>query len=249
MLLPYATVKPHAEGGLPCCSPRALGHYVCQNPACPGRGENNGAGRHAVHQTRRHATDAEYAALPLAHQPIDGIAHQAVFACDECAEDVEPFCAHPEPSPEPCPVCGVKQGPCLRRDRAGFRSVRHAARVDPQPERCTHAHRPDCGVFDGCQCTGDDPAPARPTHPAADGHNPDLTRLLIPEAAAQILLAQHGVHWWQVREAASVWTQDTKPALQAEYVTLDDKGHFRFDDHGHKILDTIVIEITAPPQG
>lgn len=248
MLLPYATVKPHDGEQCQLCTRQGVGHYVCQNPACPGRSENNGAGRVATHATRRHATDAEYAALPLAHQPIDGIAHQAVYCCDECAEDAEPFCAHALPEPEPCPVCDAVKGPCFKRDGVTPRHVRHAARLDPQPEICTHAHRPDCGVFDGCRCTQDDPPPARPTHPAADGHHPDVSRLLLDEGEAQALLAQRGIHWWQVREVASVWTQDTRPALQAEYATLDEAGHVRHDEHGHEVRETIVIEITAPQQ-
>lgn len=245
-LLPYAVVKPHAADGPACCSPAALGHYACMNPSCTGRSENNGAGRVAVLQIPRHATAEEYAALPLAHQPIDGIAIKTVYACDECAEDLEPFCEHPPPQPVPCPVCAVTDGPCIKRDGVTHRYVRHAARVDPPLEYCAHAHRPDCGVFDGCQCHQDDPAPTRPTHPAAGGHHPDVSRLLFDESAAQALLAQRGIHWWQVREVASVWTQDTKPAMRAEYAALDDAGHVRFDEHGHEVREEIVIELVAP---
>lgn len=250
MLLQYATVKPHHPSTCAACTPTRPGHHVCQNPACPGRGENNGVGRIATMATRRHATDAEFAALPLGLRPIDGIAHQAVYACDECGEDAcEPFCAdaHPQPEPQPCPVCeasGDQQ--CLKRDGTTPRSTRHAARVDPPHPVCDHAHQPDCPIFDGCDCTGAQQPPARPTHPAANGHHPDVTRLLIPEPAAQMLLAERGVHWWQVREARSVWTQDTRPALQAEYATLDEGGHVRFDEHGHEVREQIVIIIATP---
>ena len=249
MLLPYATVKPHDAAECPHCGPRGQGHHRCQNGACPGRDENNGAGRVATMQTRRHATEQEYAALPLGLLPIDGVAHQAVFACDECAEDAfDPFCGHPEPQPIPCPACGVADptAPCLKKDGKTPLGFRHSGRVDPRPEMCTHAHRPDCSVFDGCQCTGDDQPPQRPAHPAADGHSPDVSRLLFDEATAQMLLLGHGIHWWQVREVRSVWTQDTKPALQAEYAALDDAGHIRFDEHGHEVLKTVVIPIVAP---
>lgn len=251
-MLPYATVKPHDADECQQCGPRGIGHHRCQNPDCPGKDENGGAGRVATMQARRHATEQEYAALPLALTPIDGTAHQAVFACDDCAEDAfEPFCEHLEPAPVPCPTCGVSDPtlPCLKKNGKTPRSFRHSGRVDPPKERCAHAHRSDCPVFAGCPCTGDDEPPQRPVHPANDPNvTVDTSHLLFDEAAAQILLQQHGIHWWQVREAGSVWTQDTKPALRAEYATLDDAGHIRFDEHGHEVRAEIVIEIAVPPQ-
>lgn len=247
-LLPYATVKPHDPSRCQPCTREGIGHYVCQNPACPGRGENSGVGRVAEHAERRYATEAEYAALPPAHQPIDGIAHKAVYACDECTEDVEPFCEHPEPAPQPCPVCKVTTGPCFKRDGVTPRHVRHAARTDPQPGTCTHVHRADCGIFTDCSCTADDEPPVRPKRPRGDGHRPDLSRLGIPETAARMLLAQRGIAWWQVREAASVLTQDTRPALQAEYAALDEAGHVRRDDDGHEVRETILIELDVTAQ-
>lgn len=252
MPLPYATVKPHDPAICSACSPARPGHCVCMNSACPGRGENGGAGRLATMNARRHATDDEFAALPLGLRPIDGIAHQAVYACDECGEDTcEPFCAdaHTPPEPAPCPVCSASgTDPCLKRDGVTNRPGPHAERPAPHYTVCTHAHRPDCPVFDGCTCSSADPPPERPKHPAAGGHHPAVSHLLISEPAAQMLLMEHGIHWWQVREAASVWTQDTKPALRAEYATLDDAGHPAFDVHGHEVRAEIVIEITAPPQ-
>lgn len=249
MLLPYAMIKPHDADECGHCTPRGPGHHRCLNANCPGRSENGGAGRVATRMTLRHATDAEYAALPLALTPIDGVARQAVLACDECAEDaLEPFCEHPAPEPVPCPTCGVADPalPCLKKDGNSPLPFRHSGRTDPLPEVCAHAHRSDCPVFDGCQCTADDPPPVRPKHPAADAPGPDVSRLLFDPALAQMLLAEHGVHWWQAREVASVYTQDNIPALQAQYATLDQAGHVRYDEHGHEVLDTLVIEITAP---
>jgi hypothetical protein len=219
------------------------------NSGCPGAGENNGVGRAATRAYARHATEQEYVALPLAHQPIDGIAHKSVYACDHCAEDVPLFCEHPVPQAEPCGTCGAGgTDPCLRRDGATPLHFTHADRREPVPERCVHAHRPDCPIFTDCQCASSDTPPVRPKHPAADGHQVDISRLLIPEHAAQMLLAQAGIHWWQVRQVASVWTQDTRPALRAQYVTLDEAGHFQFDEDGHEKLGEIVI-VLEEPQG
>lgn len=250
MLLPYATVKPHDPADCRDCTRTAPGHQVCMNPTCPGRSENDGAGRVAVFQVRRHATDDEYAALPLAHIPVDGIAHKAAFACDDCAELAEPFCEHPPPSSPPCPVCQADgEAPCLKQDRRTPRWAWHSTRQHPQLERCDHAHRPDCGIFTGCACTGDDEPPARPAHPATlinDGNGPDVSRLLFDPAYAQLLLQQQGVHWWQVRRADSRLTQDNKPCLWAEVAQVDERGHIQFDEHGHEILSEVVIVIEVP---
>lgn len=252
-VLPYTLVKPHDPAACPQCGPRAPGHQACLNPNCPGRGENGGAGRAATRQTRRHATAEEYGRLPLALTPLDGTCHQAVFACDECAEDCglhEPFCAHPEPTLPACPVCaaGADQ-PCLKKDGVTALGFTHAARPGLVHDRCTHAHRADCPVFDACRCTGDDQPPPRPPHPATlvgDGNGPDVSRLLFDPAYAQALLAEQGIHWWQVRRADSRLTQDNKPCMWAEVAQLDDAGHIRFDEHGHEVLREVVIVLEAP---
>lgn len=250
MLLPYATVKPHDPDTCRACGPASPGHYVCMNPQCPGRDENDGAGRPATIQIPRHADDAEFDALPIGQCPIDGTVHKAVFACDHCAEDVPPFCTHPEPAPQPCPDCGAgADQACQRRDGTGPLHFTHSARPAPILDQCDHAHRPGCPIFTGCPCATEDTPPVRPTHPAAAGVGPDVSRLLIPVPAAQMLLAQRGIHWWLVREAANVWTQDTQPALRAEYATVDERGHLVFDDDGHEVRQEIVIELTAPAQG
>lgn len=252
-MLPYASAKPHDQAECQHCGPRGQGHRLCQNPNCPGSGENGGAGRIATQMTLRHATEAEYAALPLSLTPIDGVARQAVFACDDCAEDaLDPFCQHPEPDPVPCPTCGVADpaSPCLKKDGATALPFRHSGRTDPPREICAHAHRPDCGVFDDCQCSADDQPPQRPPHPAApDGQfAPDVTRLLFDEAYAQIMLADKGVHWWQVREVASCFTQDNQPAMRAVYATVDERGHLVHDEHGHEVTAETVIVIARPDQ-
>lgn len=257
MLLPYATVKPHDAAACPQCSRRAPGHQVCINSACPGRAENNGGGRVATRQVARHATDQEYAALPLAHIPIDGYAVRPVFMCDYCAEDAgEPFCDHPAPQPAACPTCGAHgdpmTAPCLKRDGKTPLHFTHADRPVFQPDRCAHAHRADCPIFTGCPCQTDDEPPVRPPHPAQnhiDGPGPDTSALLFEPELAQALLLHHGVHWWQVRSVASCYTQDNKPAIRADVAQLDDAGHLRYDVHGHEVRQEIVIVIEAPQQG
>src|SRR5579871_4738676 len=256
--LPYATVKPHTpdtcpdrHGPLTLCHPQAPGHWACQNPACP-----NGPGHPATLHTLRHATTAEYAALPLAHIPIDRLARQAVFMCDDCAEDTEahaPFCTHPPAVLPPCPKCGAPQDQaCVKKDGVTTLGFTHAARPPKVYERCTHAHRPDCSVFEDCACSGDDQPPTRPQHPAQshiDGPGPDISKLLFEPELAQLLLQHRGVHWWQVRSVESRRMQDGRPCLWAEVATVDDGGHLRYDEHGHEIRQEVVIPIVAPPPG
>lgn len=247
-VLAYRSVKPHAADGLDCCTPRGPGHYACQNPACPGAGENNGAGRPAGRQVRRHATAAEYAALPVGLMPIDGVAHQAVFMCDGCADEVDEFCDHPPIPAPPCPTCqATGDDPCLKKNgtaRSGWHTGRQAPTVDP----CRHAHREDCAIFTGCVCSADDEAPTRPKRTVVTGPEPDTSRLLIPPVAAQNLLARAGIPWALVREVASVWTQDNKPAIRAMVARADDTGNPVRDEHGHEVLDEAVIVIEAPQQ-
>jgi hypothetical protein len=258
-LLPYATVKPHDPQACPqnLCHPHVMGHWVCMNSACPGRAENSGTGRAAYLQTLRHATDAEYATLPLAHIPVDGIARKPVFMCEECAEETEahtPFCAHPAPKLPACPKCaaGADQQ-CVRKDGVTALGFNHGDRPAQILDTCLHAHRPDCAVFEGCQCSGNDEPPARPPHPSTlinDGNGPDISRLLIEPGEAQMLLQREGVHWWQVRRVDSRFTQlGHKPCIWAEVAETDEQGHIRFDADGHEILREVVIVIELPPPG
>jgi hypothetical protein len=263
-LLPYATVKPHAATPEKCtrglCHPHTPGHYTCMNAACPGRDENNGAGRHSTRHVLRHADTQEYATIPLALIPLDGIALKPVFMCDWCAEDAGPaFCAdtHTAAPPEPCPVCGVVGDeaavPCLKRDGVTPLHFTHDERPTLVLDTCAHAHRPDCAIFTGCACTTDDQPPERPPHPSTlinDGNGPDISRLLIKPGEAQALLQREGIHWWQVRRCDSRFTQiGHKPCLWAEVAELDDAGHIRFDDDGHEIHREVVIVIELPPPG
>lgn len=254
MLKPYAFVKPHDPQACPQgrCHPHTPGNPVCQNTNCPGRAENNGAGRVAAIQTRRHATAEEYAQIPLGHIPIDAVAHKPVFMCDDCAETSEahaPFCQHPAPRLPACPQCkaGADQV-CVKRDGISALGFTHSARPAMVYDRCTHAHRADCDIFDGCPCTGDDQPPQRPAHPAAlPAHAPDISRLLIQPGEAQMLLQAQGVHWWQVRRCDSRFTQlGHKPCIWAEVADLDAAGHTRFDDAGHEIRREVVIIIEPP---
>lgn len=248
-LLGYRTVKPHAADGSDCCARRGPGHHACQNPACPGATENNGAGRAAGPQTRRHATTAEYAALPPGLTPIDGVCHQAVFMCDDCADTVDEICDHPPIPAPPCPACAAAgDDPCLEKDgKTPRRRGWHTGRQGPSMDPCRHAHRDTCPVFADCACTGDDPPPARPTRTVADGPGPDVSRLLIPPPAARLLLAEHGIGWERVREVASVRTQDNRPAIRAQAARTDDAGNPVRDEHGHEVLDEVVIVIEKPP--
>ena len=248
-MLNYRTVKPHAADGMDCCAARGPGHYACQNPGCPGVGENGGAGRAANAQGRRHATEAEYAALPMGLMPIDGVCHRPVFMCDDCADDLGDFCEHPPIPAPPCPTCrAAGDDPCLKKDGNTPRSGWHADRQAPTRDVCRHAHREDCTIFTGCVCSADDTPPARPKRTTATGPEPDTSRLLIPVDAARVLLAEHGVDWARVREVASVRTQDNKPAIRAMVARADDTGHPVRDEHGHEVLDEAVIVIEAPQQ-
>lgn len=249
-MLGYRSIKPHDPATCQACTPFGAGHLACMNANCPGAGDNDGAGRIATQQSLRHATEDEYAALPYEHLPIDGVARKLVVACDACAESAfAPFCVHPEPQPEPCPTCQAQgEDPCLRQDGVTPLHFRHADRTEPPTPVCLHAHRPECEIFEGCACHTDDQPPQRPKRPLAGAPEPDTSRLLIGIAAAQMLLLRKGVGWARVRSAASVWTQDNEPALQAEVLTVDDAGHLVYDEHGHPVIETVVIPIVAPPR-
>lgn len=152
---PYRTARVHDAAACPACAPDGPGHHLCQGPG--------DCAQVATVQTRRHATAAEYDAIPDTLRPRDGYAMVAVFGCDDCADGgvFDPFCVHaPAPAP-PCPRCGAQgEQPCTKNNggaRAGWHSVRAGAPI----EVCRHAHRADCEVFTGCQCTGDDPPPVR----------------------------------------------------------------------------------------
>jgi transposase len=64
----------------------ATGRKLCQAPDCD---------QPAASQVLRHATAAEYDALPPGLVPIDGIAHKAVFGCETHAQAFTPLGTHP----------------------------------------------------------------------------------------------------------------------------------------------------------
>jgi hypothetical protein len=241
---PYRTAKPHASG---CdqCAPTGPGHMLCQGP--------DGCNEAATTQTQRHATGAEYDAIPEGLKPIDGYAVVAVFGCDDCAEDgaFTPFCEHPEAVPVPCPKCqAAGDAPCTGKNGKP-RGAWHRARYDaqPQPETCTHAHRETCNVFNGCQCTGDDQPPVRtPRGVDTSGPGPDTSGLTVPVHIAQMVLAQAGHPWATVARAYSLQTQDNKPAIGAD-VHVYEGGRLQYDGHGHPLVQTVVVPIPLVPQG
>lgn len=144
-------LKPHGPE-CPACGPTAPGHPACQA----------GCGRHATVQHRRHATADEYAAIPQGLRPIDGVAHVAVFTCEDCEPSA--ICDHDIPPVPPCAGCGaIGEDPCTKPDGTA-RATSHRARATPPPAVvCDHAHREDCDIV-GCRC-GDDQPPTREPRP------------------------------------------------------------------------------------
>ena len=207
-------------------------------------------GSDASVQTIQHLTDAEYAALSAQFLPIDGYAVKSVFACDDCAdaagERFYTFCEHPEPKPAVCPVCkAVGDAPCTLKS-GDPRWMWHKARTTAQPvaDVCRHAHRPDCAVFSGCQCTSSDEAPVRPrVRTAAPAPDPDVTGLTVPVSVAQAVLAEAGYPWPSVVRAWSCWTQDTRPAVGAEVYTFEATGTLERDEHGHPVTADIIVPL------
>lgn len=242
---PYRTAKPHDPAACDRCSLNGPGHRLCQGP--------DGCSEIATAQTRRHATQAEYDAIPEALKPRDGYATMPVFGCDDCADDgqFDPFCDHaPVPAP-PCPKCAAEgDAPCTKKDRATPRTKGwHDGRTGPIIEPCHHAHREECAVFTGCQCTGDDPAPTRtPRAAGTNGPAPDISGLTVPVHIAQMVLAQAGYSWPTVTRAYSLQTQDNRPAIGAD-VHVYESGHLQYDQHGHPLVQNVVVPILLVPQG
>jgi len=233
----YRTAKPHGPGECPQCAPSGHGHHLCQNDGCD---------ETATAQTSRHATDTEYAAMPESLRPIDGTATQAVFGCDDCTEDGQfnPFCTHTL-EPVPCPKCqAAGDAPCIKKNGAP-RETEHRARADaqPQPEPCRHVHRADCPVFTGCQCTADDPIPARPARIVASVQAVDISGLTVPVSIAQAALERAGQSWGRVVRAWSMLTQNGQPAVSAEIQQYDTGGNLLHDVHGHPVTETVTVPV------
>jgi hypothetical protein len=132
---PYRAERPHDPAECQTCGPTRPGHQLCQHDSCDELAEA---------QHRRHATAEEFAALPEAFQPIDGVAYQAVFSCYD--HEVGPICGdgdHGMPANDggglvevggmhgadsltvlrtatgtgPCPQCGAAADePCVKAD-------------------------------------------------------------------------------------------------------------------------------------
>ncbi len=238
---PYRTAKPHATGCDQCASTGA-GHHLCQGDGCT---------EVATAQTQRHATQAEYDAIPEGLKPIDGYAVVPVFGCDDCAEGGKftPFCSHAAPDAPPCPKCHASgEDPCMAKN-GDPRWTSHTVRIQPQPEPCRHAHREDCEVFTGCVCASDDQPPVRIGRPAdTAGPGPDVSGLTVPLHIAQMVLAQAGHPWATVVRAYTLQTQDNRPAIGAE-LHVYESGHLQYDAHGHPLVQTVVVPIPLVPQG
>lgn len=246
-MLPYRTTKPHAGTDMKCalCTPTGPGHQLCQ-----------GCDEPATTQTKRHATDAEYAAIPPGLASIDSVAHQAVYGCDDCAETgmFTAFCTHPEPAAAPCPKChAVGEQPCTAKN-GDPRFAPHTARALAQPavERCTHAHRADCPIFTGCQCSENDTPPVRPKRPTGDVHWPDMTQMRgITPVAAQAIVADAGIAWHSVAALRSKVTQiGSLPILEADVYQTGPTGDRIYDGHGKAVTEAVEIPlpVTTPGQ-
>ena len=184
---------------------------------------------------QRHATQAEYDALPEELRPIDGVATIAVRVCGDCHPG--PICTHPDVGPAPCPVCQAAPGdPCVKPD-GGQRMVEHRERADAQPEIdvCRHHHRETCTDPHHCRCTGDDQPPVR------------APRLIQPPTGQQVFqeldmpseMLLHAAAWAASRgiDPARVrspfrkgLTQDNRPAMLFDYAEAPDDGH------GHEVV-------------
>lgn len=118
-----------------------------------------GCGQPVAAQWQRHATQAEYDAIPEKLKPIDGIATIAVFGCDDHELVID--CDHQPAAPGSCPRCETSgDQPCTRDDGTPL-GRRHTGRPALPVVACRHVHREDCGGHGNCQCTPDDPAPTR----------------------------------------------------------------------------------------
>jgi hypothetical protein len=148
---------------------------------------------------QRHATQAEYDALPDNQRPIDGRAVVPVYGCGDHA--LAAFCDHTPAPEQPCPTCHAAPGAACTTANGSPRAIDHPARrnaaLAAQPTVCTHAHRENCPGYGGCTCTQDDPAPTRtPRTPPPDDRAARAARQQQIYAAEQAwheeLLAKHG---------------------------------------------------------
>lgn len=193
---------------------------------------------------QRHATQAEYDALPEGLRPIDGYAVVAVPVCGDCHP--APICEHGDTGPAPCPTCNAQPGDACTKTGGGQRLFEHPARgqAQPVPETCSHAHRETCTDPRECACTGDDPPPARaPRLIVPPTQQSLLADLGMPPAmlmhAAQ-WAGQHGIDLARVRGGFRTGrTQTGRPAVLFDYATGT-------DTHGREQTELRTVPVDAP---
>ena len=145
---------------------------------------------------QRHATQAEYDAIPEHLRPIDGIALVAVHVCEDC----EPpnICVHDTTVP-PCPICGASgETPCTKANGSPKRRSHRDRPTSGEQIPCRNAHREDCPGAAGCLCTCADPAPSRIPRtivPAPDSEAVKRAQAMLAEAERAYvadLMARYG---------------------------------------------------------
>lgn len=233
---PYRNIRPHKGADCPECAPNRAGHPQCQADGCD---------KIATTQTKRHATQAEYDALPEGLRPIDGVARQRVDACDDHADQVPVFCSHTIPDPVPCPKCGANgDGACVTA-LGTARPGPHADRVTAQPplEHCAHAHREDCAVFANCACTGDDLNPVRAPRIVSQALDMDLSGITVSPQQAALFAMANGIDLTRAKAVRNMFTQDGRPAFAVDLRQVDAKGNTRFDQHGREMTEMLVIPL------
>lgn len=245
---PYRYAKPHRSGECPECEPDRPGHQMCQHDGCDNLAEA---------QHRRHATAAEYDALPEHFKPIDGIAHQAVYVCLD--HETDPICDgadHPAPTAEAdhndlgeCPVCHARPTLLCTRADGKPRSAPHPERAaTPTPviaTACNHVHREDCGGQGACQCTADDPAPHREPRVVPPPAPPAPAPIHVPtHGQVAEFLADHGIDVDHVLNLELVPSADGPIVLRAVVAVIDHHGNHVFDEHGQRKAEVHEIRLT-----
>lgn len=243
----YRTLKPHSPAECGQCGPQAPGHRLCQHDGC---------NEIAEVQYRRHATQAEYDALPESFRPIDGVAHQAVFTCLDheidpiCGNGEHPVATAPGDVADGCPKCGAAAGNACMKANGKPRSTHHAARrVQTQTApvaACDHVHREDCGGQGACACFAGDAPPLRQPRIIDPQPLPAPAPIHVPtHGPTQVFLAEHGIDTGRVIALDLIPGADGPVMLRAVLAFLDAQGHHAFNEHGQ--IRTEVREIHLTP--